>query len=233
MTAYGTAAQLRSRINKTAATDDAVLTALLAAASNAIDRVTNHDIQGIDVFYPTAPATARYYAGSGLSYQWIDECVSITSVAVKDSPTDTTYTTWAAADWQAFTGSYKAPDFNSLPYTGLLVKPLGDYTHFTSGRVGASEYYWEPKLAYEYNANITPTVQVTALWGVTATPPNEIVEVCYMLAARWWKRFESAMSDTLASGELGQLLYTQPIDPDVKFLLMNTRWYRPQVARRF
>jgi hypothetical protein len=43
---------------------------------------------------------------------------------------------------------------------------------------------------------------------------------------------ESAMSDTLASGELGQLLYTQPVDPDVKFLLMNTRWYRPQIARR-
>ena len=242
MAIYGTVPALRARINKTSNADDDTLTALLTAASNTIDRVTNHEIPGVNVFAPEITPTARVYVGSGTRYQWIDEAVSITQVAVKDSMNATTYTAWAATDWLAFTGAIRHPNFNDLPYTAIMTTVDGDYGVFTSGFLGrhgddfAGLSYSSNQSPYTGDltqlAGAAPTVQVTARWGVTLTPPQEIAEACYMLAARWWKRMESAMSDTLASGELGQLLYTQPVDPDVKFLLMNTRWYRPQIARR-
>jgi len=239
MAAYATAAQLRAQINKTSAADDAVLTLILQAASNVIDRVTNHHIDGVSAF-DAGIASARVYNGSGRRYQWIDECVSISSVAVKDSVTDTTYTAWLASDWLAFTGGAQRPNYNDKPYTGLMCAPNGNYSVFTSGAYGGGWCdLWENVTpAAHLSDTITrpvtfPTVQVTASWGVTATPPNEISEAAIMIGARWWKRLESAMSDTLASGELGQLLYTQPVDPDIKFILMNSRWYRPQVARRY
>lgn len=237
MTAYGTAAQLMLRINKKSNADDAVLTALLQAATNAIDRTTNHEIQGIDVFYPSAVASARKYVGSGMPYQWVDEFLSVSSVEIKESLTDTIYTALSATDYTTFTGGVRFPDFNTLPKTALLMTPNGNYRVFTLGKGSVRDNFptnmSQDTSDLDSDIVITDTVRVTAVWGVTATPPQEIAEACYMLAARWWKRFESAMSDTLASGELGQLLYTQPIDPDVKFLLMNTRWYRPQVAPRF
>ena len=235
--AYATAAELRARINKTSAADDVVLNALLDAASYAIDRVPNHQIEGVLVFDASAIASAREYAGSGRPYQWMDECTSVTLVEVKSSVNATAYTAWAVTDWLTFTGAVRHPNCNDTPYTGLLVAPNGNYSLFSSGNYGNEDAYFDlGGLAYsDLSAPqiVQPTVRITATWGVTDTVPDIIREVCVMLAARWWKRLESAMSDTLASGELGQLLYTQPIDPDVKFLLMNTRYYRPQVARRY
>jgi hypothetical protein len=235
MTAYATVAQLRARINKSSSADDAVLTQLLQAATNAIDRLTNRDIAGVDVFYPTA-TVARTYAGSGKPFQWIDECISIASVAVKDSISATAYTAWTAADWLPFSGSVFYPDFSDTPYSGLLCAPNGDYSIFTGGGYGGADeffglsrpYYNDTQRSVNY-----PTVQVTARWGVTTTPPDEIREACAALAARWWKRFESAMSDALASAELGKLDYTQAVDPDIKMMLQNSRWYKPQIARRY
>ena len=235
--AYATTIELRARINKTGVADDATLLALLEAASDAIDRITNHHLDGVAAFGASAVATAREYAGSGQAYQWIDECVAVTLVEVKEAVTDTAYTAWAAADWRAFTGAARHPNFNALPYTGIMCAPAGSYAYFLSGEFAALDAYFPNNLAMlpreGGNGIAAPTVRITANWGVTASPPDIIREAAIMLAARWWKRMESAMSDTLASGELGQLLYTQPIDPDVKMLLMNSRYYRPQVARRF
>lgn len=239
MTGYANVTELRKRINKTSSADDGVLLALINSASNVIDRVTNRHIDGISAFYANT-SSARVYPGSGRRWQWIDECVSITSVAVKDSVTDAVYTAWATADYLGFTGGIHAPNYNDKPWSGIMCAPGGDYHVFTSGAYGADlcDAWWGAEPASVISASTAravtmPTVQVTAAWGVTATPPDEIREAAIMIAARWWKRLESAMSDTLASAELGQLLYTQPIDPDVKFILMNSRWYRPQIARRY
>ena len=214
MIPYGTVSGLRLRINKTSTADDAVLLSLLQAASEAIDRFTNHIIPGVNVFAPDVTATARYYPGSGTRYQRINECVAITEVAVMDSTS--TYVVWGATDWRAFTGSNRQPNFNDLPYSRLMVTADSTYSSFLACYSGT---YSEP------------SVRVTARWGVTLSTPPEISTACYMLAARWWKRMESAMADTLASGELGQLIYTQEIDPDVKLLLRQTRWYAPQGTR--
>ena len=66
--AYTTAAELRARIDKTSATDDTTLTALIAAAERNINVTCNRP----DGFLAISVATARVYPGSGKPYQRID-----------------------------------------------------------------------------------------------------------------------------------------------------------------
>lgn len=237
--AYATYMELRTRINKTASGDDTVITALLDAATRSIDRAIGQYRHGFEFFNAPTAASTRVYPGSGLAFQWIDPCIAISAVAVKESYTDTTYTTWAATDYLSASGSYQHPDYNELPYTMLLVAPSGDYSRFTSGRAGGSTQF-DPIFALSEASSIprgsighaVPTVQVTARWGYSDSPPPDIREACLMQAARWWKRFESSFSDTLASGELGQLLYRQALDPDIRRILIDGRYTKPAIGRR-
>jgi len=225
VTDYVTVTELKNRIEVTTtdATRDAVLLALATAASCAIDNLCNRP----DGFVALATASARTYAGSGRSWQRIDDCTAITLVAVKDSPSDSTYTSWASADWIAFTGDPERPDFNRTPYTAIMCSAVGDYSIFTSGfyttRAG-----FRPDPDQDFMRGV-PTVQVTAKWGYATAVPGPIKEAAATLAARWWKRGESAWSDVLASGELGQLMFRQMIDPDVKLMLIAGRYVRPAV----
>jgi len=218
--AYGTVAELKLRIDKTSAVDDTVLTAIIAAAQRNIDRACNR----LDGFEAT-DSEARIFTGQGKPYLLIDETPDISLVEVKDSPTDTAYTAWTTADWIACRGDPRSPDFNSLPYDLLMVDPTGNESYFTSGfyetRIHSQDVRWG-----------TPTVRVTANWGFSFVAPADVKEACLMQAARWFKRFQSSMADVLASGELGELLYRQSLDPDVRRLLMDGRYVKPTIGRR-
>lgn len=211
---YATVSELKERAQIAVETYDSYLQAILDAAAKRIDRFCRRP----DGFVADSSASARTYAGSGDPVQWIDECVAITQVAVKDAATDTTYTAWTTDDWIAGRGDPSNPDFNHTPYQFLIVTPWGDYSYFTSGR-----YTWPrgfPPDSDSLKRNV-PTVQVTARWGYAATVPDDIREATLMLAVRWWKRFQGGMSDTLASGELGSLMYTMRMDPDVAGILTD------------
>lgn len=201
---YATVADMRAQIDRDSAADDAVLADILTAASVNIDRAVNHYMPGFEYYQAPAAASARLYAGRGKRWQRIDPCIAVSTVAVKDSYTDMTYTAWAATDWIAFSGSFERPNFADLPYTALMADPNGDYSYFTRGFQG-------------------PTVQVTSRWGYSATPPADIAEACVMQATRWYKRLQGAMSDALASGELGMLLYQKSLDPDIRRILVDGR----------
>jgi hypothetical protein len=165
----------------------------------------------------------------------------VTLVAVKDSVSATTYTPWAATDWLLFRGDPRWPEFNIPPFDGLMAATSGDYAAFTSGQMGApSAMDWafastrvparlrhNPRGAYA-----VPTVRVTARWGYADTCPEEIAEAAMMQAARWYKRMEGAMSDTLADAELGMLLFRQSLDPDIKRILVDGRYVRVTVGRK-
>ena len=228
MTDYITVAELKVDIDKTLPDDDASLAILVTAASHAIDTYCNRP----DGFVALAVATARYYVGSGKPWQEIDECTAVTALDVKDSPTDdeTDYIAWvvgtvgvtAAADVFPATGAPQYPEYNRTPYTLLICGGNGEYSLFTSGRLGLSD---------TDAPRGVPTVKVTAKWGYATTCPAQIAKACGMQTARWYKRLQSGMSDTLASGELGQLMYTQKLDPDVEMILRLGRFVRPVVPR--
>lgn len=136
-------------------------------------------------------------------------------MGAKESVSDATFTAWATTDWLAFSGSYRFPNFNATPYTGLMVNPNGDYSYF-----------------HQSNYPGFPMVQITAKWGAYITIPPELKEAAIMQATRWFKRLEGAMADALASGELGMLMYRQKIDPDVAMILVNGRYIKPTVGVR-
>jgi hypothetical protein len=202
MATYATLTALKRYLEKTDTGDDTALNSLLAAASAAIDTYCKRP----DGFIALSTATARYYVGSGLAYQMIDECAAITAVAVKDSIDDSTYTAWLTTDYDYAAGSRESPDFNRTPYTVLFCKPDGDYSTFTSGKMGRLR---------------TPTVSVTAKWGYATNCPDQIETATMMQAARWWKRLQGAMADSLASPDMGTLMYLKQLDPDVQQILIG------------
>ena len=220
--AYGSVSELRDRMNKTSTDDDTILAALIAAAQRNIDQTCNRP----DGFEADVITSARLYSGSGRPYQLIDECISITLVEVKGSATDDTYDSWETTDWIAFSGDHRWPDFNTLPYTGLMVDPTGDEAVFTTGWY-TTRGGFRP-LTDQHRG--VPTVRITARWGYSQVVPVDIKEACLMQAARWYKRFQSSMSDVLASGELGVLLYRQSLDPDIARILVDGRYVKPAIG---
>lgn len=232
MTAYGTVAELKARtsIDSANADRDIVLQSMLDAAKDLIDQLLNHK----DGFTALTEATARYFPGSGKTYQWIDECIEITSVAVKDSASDTTFTDWTTptnnfssdGDWIAFSGDPKYPSFNVLPYLGIMIDPNGSHALFSSG-VFTGRGGFRPETESIRNV---PMVKVTAKWGYSETAPIVIKEANIAQASRWYKRAKSAWGDTLANAEMGTLLFTKKLDPEIETMLLETRYYRPSVA---
>ena len=230
---YATVAELKLRIERTRATDDVTLLGLLTGASRSIDNACNRKKDG----FVAAVSSAREFTGSGMAVQRIDECASVTLVEVKDSMGDTTYTAWAGTDWDLFAGSNRFPRFDVGPFDKLMVAYNGNYSSFTSGLSaradnnmaslsGASGHgVYNPRATYGI-----PTVRVTSFWGYALTCPPEIREAAVMQAARWYKRYKSAMTDTLASGESGTLIYEKPLDPAIKRILVDGRYIRKTIS---
>jgi hypothetical protein len=231
---YATPNELREHIDKTSTADDDVLEAILEAASRNIDRACNRP----DGFIANVAASARYYVGSGTSIQRIDECVAVSTVAVKDSPSDDedSYTSWTvgtvgtttSADCFPATGDPEMPDYITMPHTFLVVGANGDYSVFTSGSF-TSRGGFRPTTTV---ARGLPTVKVTARWGYATTPPVDIKLACLMQSARWYKEEQSAMTDTLASSELGTLLYQKSLHPAIYRILVDGRYVKPAIGRR-
>lgn len=223
MAGYASVQELREQIEKTGTEDDDVIAAIIEAASQCIDRFCNRP----DGFVADTVASARIYSGSGLPVQWIDECVAVALVEVKDDPTDDTYTAWAATDWIAASGDPRRPDFNRTPYLFLVTAADGDYDYFTGGRMIYKAGFRPLEPRYEQHG--VPTVRVTAKWGYSAVVPTVIKQACITMASRWYKKAQGAHGDTLASPELGQLIYRKVLDPDVEMILVNGRFVRPPV----
>lgn len=225
MADYCCAEEVKAQIEKTTTTSDAVIEMLIKAASRAIDNKCNRP----DGFVALASGseTDRTYAGSGKGWQYIDECVAVTALGVKDSPTDASYTAWLGTDYILARGDPARPDFNRTPYNLLIVDPTGDYSHFTSGA-----YSYRPGFRPDYDTGYrgVPTVRVTARWGYAATVPDAIKQACIIEVARWLKRGQSAWNDALGSPDLGMLMYKQGLDPATVFLLEQGRYIRPALG---
>jgi len=225
LTSYASLTEIKAAIDRTGSGDDTRLTALLKTASRAVDGFCNRP----DGFRATSDLQVRRYPGSGGTVQWIDECVAISLVEVKEGASDDDYTAWGSGDWLAGRGDpLTRPDFNTTPYEWLMVDPTGDEDHFTSGQYSGRRGF-QPSTNGGRTRSV-PTVRVTARWGYADANLGPIKEATIIIAARMYKRGQSAYADTLASGEMGQLMYRKVIDPDVAMLLKEGHFIRPSVG---
>jgi hypothetical protein len=233
-TKYCSVEELRQRMQKEDDSEDATLFNILRAAERKIDQFCNRP----DGFVADTTATARHYRGSGRVYQRIDECVEVESVAVKDSPSDDSYEAWDSpttnmagdGDWFAGSGDPEDPDFNSLPYTLVFVDPNGDQSWFT-GETYEQRKRGRARRGADIWARV-PTVEITAKWGYSVDVPHDIREATAEQAMRWYKRMQGAMADSLASADLGGLMYVQQLDPDIAGILIDGRYVRIATGRR-
>jgi hypothetical protein len=198
---YVTVAELRADMvdgGLSSSTDyDVLLGELISAASRLIDR----EVGGWEgYFYPTTDSQIRYYDGSGEDEQYVDPLIALTTVSVSESGgrASTSYTDWTE-DTDFYVWPYNYSDIGK-PIEKLIVDN-------DSGNKGV------------FNAT-KKGVKVTGVFGYSETPPADIEQACKIQSMRWYMRAKQAYQDTSASERLGQMLYTQELDPDVKRLLI-------------
>ena len=201
MADYTTLNELRANLPEldSSALDDYdnVLAEMITGASRLIDR----EVGGWEgYFYPSTVDSTRYYDGNGETELYIDPMVTLTSVSVAESGgrASTSYT-----DWELNTDYYTWP-YNT---TDLKYPILSLVIDNDSGSKGS--FYKSRK-----------AVKVVGVFGYSAEPPAPIEQACKIQAMRWFMRSKQAYQDTSASERLGQMLYTQELDPDVKRLLI-------------
>ncbi len=211
---YCTPLDVRNMTDKVLDDSDAEIEQIALAVTDWLDRTTNR----IDGYAAPTEPTPRTYAGSGQTVQIIDQCIEITEVAVKISPTDTGYAVWAADAWFPFQGQGKLPDLNHLPYNGLMTTAGNGYLFteslFGNTMRGFNDYRWSPTAFRR-----VPTVKVTARWAYSENVPPAIKQACIIETARIYKMGTSFYADALANADLGRLILLNGIHPTTKILL--------------
>ena len=173
---------------------DGVLQGMITGASRLIDK----EVGGwANYFYPTTDDQTRYFDGNGEEEIYIDPLVSLTSVYVSESGgrASTSYTAWTEnTDFYVSPYNYSAI---GAPIQSLVIDN-GSKGNWGTTRKG---------------------VKVTGVFGYSSYPPADIQQACKITAMRWFMRAKQSWQDTSVNAAIGEMLYTQSLDPDVKEIL--------------
>ncbi len=188
MADYATLAQVKARLSRTDDRDDATITALITAASRMVEEMTNRR-------YDQTTET-RYFTPSGTYWTWIDDLVSVTSVAT-DIDGNRTYTeVWTANDYELEPVNAAG---RSWPYTTLAITPQGTRS-FPVLRRG---------------------VRIAGVWGWPAVP-QPVTEATILMIIRLFKRTDAPFG-IVGSTDLGNVATLPRVDPDVVAMLAPYR----------
>lgn len=183
--------------DSTGTTYDGVISGMITSASRLIDR----EVGGwVNYFHPSTADETRYFDGNGETEIYIDPLVSLTSLYVAESGgrASTNYT-----EWTVNTDFYVSPyNYSSLgvPIQSLVVdNDSGSKGSFCPAR---------------------KSLKVTGVFGYSSVPPSDIQQACKIQAMRWFMRAKQGWQDSSANPTLGEMLYVQELDPDVKRILM-------------
>lgn len=171
---------------------DAAIGYFIAAASRLIDRYVG---QSSNYFYPSTDEETRYYDGVGSELDlMIDDCISMSSVAVSESGgiSSSDYTVWTKDT------DYLTIPYNSAPIYGLRINRNGSKSGWTSYR---------------------KAVKVTGFFGYSLEPPADVKHACITQTLRWFMRAKQAFMDTGAGGQQGTMTFSAMLDNDVALIL--------------
>jgi len=175
---------------------DAVIQGMITGASRLIDK----EVGGWpNYFYPTTDDQTRYFDGNGEEEIYIDPLVSLTSVYVSESGGR------ALTDYTAWTEN---TDFYVSPYNySVIGAPIQS---LVIDNDSGSKGNW---------GTTRKGVKVTGVFGYASYPPADIQQACKITAMRWFMRAKQSWQDTSVNAAIGEMLYTQSLDPDVKEIL--------------
>lgn len=230
---YCTVEELKTQIDKSGSdgpASDAALTLIITSISRWFDEYTNRP----EGFVAEDTASVRYFPGTGKRVQWIDECVAVDAVAVKDSITDDedNYTAWTVgavgtttgADVFPASGDPGRPDYNNLPYSLLVIGNNSDHSYFVGGKYTGKPGFRPDVLDFSG----IPTVKVTARWGYAEAVPNNIKQACIIESARFFKLGEGAWADAIAGVDFGQREFVRGMHPATQMILR--RYRKPSIG---
>ncbi len=181
---YCTLEEVKSELGITNNLSDDIIQRNIPQAKTAID---DYCLRRFD----TESAAIKYYDGSP-SPLFIDDLVTITSIALDEDADGTYEATLATTD-------YLLKPANTTPKTHIVTTPYGDYGGFASG--------------------IPNGVKIVGTWGYASTVPEPIRRAAIIIVCRWFKRKDSAFQDVVGNAELGTFNVYKGLDPDVKLIL--------------
>lgn len=167
-------------------TDDARLENLINTVSRWIENFTGR------YFYESS-SESRFYTAEGPRYIEIDDCLSVTEIAVDD---DASYGYSTTLD----SGDYSLEPINSP----ALGKP---YDHIII-LANATDCF--PR---QFNG-----VKVTGTWGYSTATPDDVKQACLIQCHRLWKR-RNLPFGVSGPNQFGQIQALSRLDPDVEELL--------------
>lgn len=174
---------------------ETLIEALIPRISRMVDSYCGVDPGGFKV----DTDEVRYFNGSGCVDQLIGMIATDpTTVSIEEGgglvyPDD--YTDLSDSDYIVL--PHNASQFGE-PYTMLRVSPYGAYSYWPSG---------------------LKKVRVEGKFGFSENPPDDVVQAVIIQIGRMVKRGLQSFADTGANEDLGQMTYTQSIDPDLKLML--------------
>jgi hypothetical protein len=153
---YVTAAELKTYLNITGATDDALVLQAVNSASRQIERYCGRQ------FNKTTSATARVYRTDRCDQVQVDDFHTTTGLVIKnDTADDGTYAeTWSSSDYVLEPFNGVEDGVTGFPYRKIVA-------------VESTRFYTGPRAR----------VEVTAQWGWTAVP-DVVKQATYILAAQ-------------------------------------------------
>lgn len=175
-----------------------VATPLLPPLITEASRLVDRELGWGDCHYAAGDATpvasARLFDTESGYEMEVDRCLQAAAAIAVDETASGVYVAWV------INTDYLLWPYNELYFTRVVIK-TGASKVFTTGQ---------------------QLLQVTGKWGGTTSPPDVIKLATIITVARWFKRGMQAFQDTGAVIDVGQLVYTKALDPDVKEMLRVT-----------
>jgi hypothetical protein len=201
---YTTLSQVKAEIRDTVTTDDALLAILITAASRAIDRKCTGQGGPISDNYFMLESPVNEAAMARINSKGEITCYPHKPLVLSVS---------AFAYRQDITQSWNTVDPSRVDIWGnkVIAYPVGG-----------------PVLDYPSRCRAQISYQ-GGYSGSTAGLPGDLVELCTLLCARFYRETETGLNDAIGVAELSQVIYSKAwpirLSEQIKTYVRSVGWY--------